>query len=308
MDVGPRGKFTPRSWDLLDLKANVDRWQTLMFDHGGWNAIFIENHDQARSVSRFTSDEPSHRFKAAKMLAIWLACQSGTLYIYQGQELGMRSVPADWPPEEYKDVESQNAWVEYVLPLRFPIQLLTLLHRHLASPSTDTSSTQALRSQMQLKARDNARTPVQWSSGSQGGFTTSMNSWMRVNPDYTVCNAASQVQDSDSVFNCWVGLLKMRKAYRNVFVYGSFRLIDPENGTIFAYERRCTNMHALVILNWSGQSYSWTVPSPSVEIIERGEVLQSNYGRQNVSMVDGILQMRAWEGIVLLMDVVNVHL
>jgi glycosidase len=86
-----------------------------MQENSGWNALFSENHDQARTVSRFASDLPEHRSFAAKMLATWLACQSGTLFIYQGQELGMRNVPKEWLVDEYKDIETQNHWTEYFI-------------------------------------------------------------------------------------------------------------------------------------------------------------------------------------------------
>lgn len=97
------------------MKMIVHKWQTLMEQNSGWNALFSENHDQARTVSRFASDLPEHRTFAAKMLATWLACQSGTLFIYQGQELGMRNVPKEWLVEEYKDIETQNHWKEYFI-------------------------------------------------------------------------------------------------------------------------------------------------------------------------------------------------
>ena len=112
MDIGHAGKFTPKEWSLPELKKIVAKWQTLMRKHSGWNAVFAENHDQARAVSRFASDLPAHRIFAAKMLATWLTCLSGTLYIYQGQELGMRNVPEEWPIDEYKDIETQNYWAE----------------------------------------------------------------------------------------------------------------------------------------------------------------------------------------------------
>lgn len=110
MDIGHNGKFDKRDWSLIELKCIVEKWQTIMLKHGGWNALFLENHDQARSVSRFASDEPKHRTLAAKMLATFIALQSGTLFIYQGQELGMANIPKDWDITEYKDVETQNMW------------------------------------------------------------------------------------------------------------------------------------------------------------------------------------------------------
>lgn len=94
------------------MKKIVNKWQRLMHDVSGWNAIFAENHDQARTVSRFASDLPEHRFYAAKLLATWLAGLGGTLFIYQGQELGMKNVPMDWAVHEYKDIETQNHWAE----------------------------------------------------------------------------------------------------------------------------------------------------------------------------------------------------
>jgi glycosidase len=112
MDIGPNGKFTRREWSLPDLKRIVSKWQNLMYKHSGWNAIFSENHDQPRAVSRWASDLPAHRTFAAKLLATWLSCLGGTLYIYQGQELGMRNVPQEWPIEEYKDIETRNYWAE----------------------------------------------------------------------------------------------------------------------------------------------------------------------------------------------------
>lgn len=114
MDVGAGGKFSPKLWTLQCLKAIVQKWQTSMQAVNGWNALFLENHDQSRSVSRFTPHRPEHRTLAAKMLAIFLALQSGTLFIYQGQELGMRNLPRDWSIEEYRDVETQNLYKECV--------------------------------------------------------------------------------------------------------------------------------------------------------------------------------------------------
>lgn len=79
-----------------------------MFNNDGWNALFLENHDQSRSISRFTPHRSESRELAAKMLATLIGLQSGTLFIYQGYELGMVNLPRDWPIEEYKDVATRN--------------------------------------------------------------------------------------------------------------------------------------------------------------------------------------------------------
>ena len=116
MDIGSSGKFSPKPWTMDTLKSIVEKWQTCMYEGDGWNALFLENHDQSRSVSRFTPHRPEHRNAAAKMLAIFIAFQAGTLFIYQGQELGMANLPDTWPIEEYKDFETQNLYQLYVSP------------------------------------------------------------------------------------------------------------------------------------------------------------------------------------------------
>lgn len=128
------GKFTPTEWKMSDLKSIVSLWQNKMFDDGGWNALYLkvqfpstcslthihlrylENHDQSRSVSRWGSDAPESRVVCAKMFATFLALQGGTLFVYQGQELGMINVPKDWNISEYHDLETNNHWDEYVYP------------------------------------------------------------------------------------------------------------------------------------------------------------------------------------------------
>lgn len=112
MDNGDRGKFSPREWTMPELKNIVDKWQTFMIDNDGWNALYLENHDQSRSVSRWGSDLPEFRVACAKMFATFLTLQSGTVFVYQGQELGMINIPKEREITEYKDLETLNAWNE----------------------------------------------------------------------------------------------------------------------------------------------------------------------------------------------------
>lgn len=110
IDFGPQGKFSAKTWELSELKAITNKWQRFMYDNDGWNAIYLENHDQPRSVSRFVHDDAEHRVASAKLISIFQGFQSGTPFIYQGQEIGMTNVPKDWPMEEYKDVDCLNHW------------------------------------------------------------------------------------------------------------------------------------------------------------------------------------------------------
>lgn len=112
MDIGDRGKFSPREWKMSTLKDIVNKWQTFMIDNDGWNALYLENHDQSRTVSRWGSDLPEYRVASAKMFAAFMALQCGTVFVYQGQELGMVNVPLSRDISEYRDLETLQAWEE----------------------------------------------------------------------------------------------------------------------------------------------------------------------------------------------------
>ena len=106
-------RLTLHPWDAKDIKDIVNRYQRLMIERDGWNSIFCENHDNPRSVSRYCDDSDEYRELGAKLLAMMQSTLSGTIYVYQGEEIGMRNVPPSWGPEEYKDIESQNYWKKY---------------------------------------------------------------------------------------------------------------------------------------------------------------------------------------------------
>lgn len=110
LDHGVEGKFSPRQLSLGELRKTVNKWQRFMYDNNGWNALYLENHDQPRAVSRFASDKPEHRVASAKLIAIFMAFQAGTPFVYQGQEIGMTNVPKSWPMEEYQDIDCLNHW------------------------------------------------------------------------------------------------------------------------------------------------------------------------------------------------------
>ncbi|KAK6525822.1 hypothetical protein TWF281_010865 [Arthrobotrys megalospora] len=244
MDGGPSDKFAKAPWSLQTLRDIVGKWQTCMIERDGWNALFLENHDQPRSISRFASDRPEFRIHAAKMLATFLALQSGTLFIYQGQELGMANLPKDWSLEEFKDVETINYMNDVVKVSKIKGQAFY---------------DQALEV-VRAKARDNSRSPFQWDATKNAGFSSGT-PWMRVNDDYIHCNAQSQVNDPQSVFAFWQNILRLRRKVMDVFVYGDFKFLDVKDENICAYQRsHPVAGRAVVFCNFSQHPVSWIVP------------------------------------------------
>lgn len=103
-------RMTLRPWTVAEMKGIVSRWQRVMIERDGWNSVFIENHDNPRSISRYADDADGSRDASARLLALMQTTLGGTLFVYQGEEIGMRNCPRDWPIEEFKDVETINYW------------------------------------------------------------------------------------------------------------------------------------------------------------------------------------------------------
>ena len=227
-------KWKARPWALPELKASIAKWQQGL--HGaGWNSLFWNNHDLPRIVSRW-GDDGAHRADSAKALAVVLHGLQGTPYIYQGEELGMTNAP--FGPQDWRDLESLNAYRELC--------------------QTGTPPPQALAA-VQRMARDNARTPMQWTAGPNAGFTTGT-PWMRVNPNYTAINAEAALADPASVFYTYRKLIALRKT-NPVFAAGDFTLLCPGDTQVFAYLRRGGGQTMLVAANLSGQDAAFALPA-----------------------------------------------
>lgn len=103
-------RLSLRQWEPKEIRQTLSKWQSFMIKSNGWNSLFLENHDNPRSVSRYCDDSDSCRELGSKLLCLMLTTLCGTLYVYQGQELGIRNAPLDWDPSEYKDCETINYW------------------------------------------------------------------------------------------------------------------------------------------------------------------------------------------------------
>jgi oligo-1,6-glucosidase len=223
-----KSKWDLKPLHLPDLKASLSRWQTGL--HGqGWNSLYWCNHDQPRAVSRF-GDEGPYRVRSAKLLATCLHMMQGTPFIYQGEELGMTNVK--WPHiDQYQDIETRNMFqVAVVQKKQHPERVMQSIH---------------------AKGRDNARTPMQWSSAPQAGFTAGQ-PWLAVHDNYTEVNAAQARDDDHSIFHHYRELIALRKKWP-VMVSGNFELLLPKHASLFAYTRRLGDVCLLVLCNFSSQ-------------------------------------------------------
>ena len=243
-------------WDLAPLpfhkfKEVWNKWQTELYGCG-WNSLFWDNHDLPRIVSRW-GDEGQYREESAKMLATLLHGMQGTPYIYQGEELGMTNVKYEL--EEYRDIE-----------------LFGMYKERRAQGYTH----EELMESIYAKTRDNARTPMQWDTTEQAGFTTGK-PWIKVNPNYTEINAAEQVDCEDSIFNYYRKLIQLRKELP-VLTDGKFTMLDMDHDQIFAYLRDNGEDKLLVVCNFYGNTVDYAVS----EKAENLELLIRNYTEENM--------------------------
>ena len=243
-------------WDLAPLpfhkfKEVWNKWQTELYGCG-WNSLFWDNHDLPRIVSRW-GDEGQYREESAKMLATLLHGMQGTPYIYQGEELGMTNVKYEL--EEYRDIELFGMYKER------RAQGYTL---------------EELMESIYAKTRDNARTPMQWDTTEQAGFTTGK-PWMKVNPNYTEINAAEQVDCEDSIFNYYRKLIQLRKELP-VLTDGKFTMLDMDHDQIFAYLRDNGEDKLLVVCNFYGNTVDYAVSEKAEDL----ELLIGNYTEENM--------------------------
>lgn len=270
MDVDAEGsnKWSEKKMDLRDFKEIMTRWQKGLEDIA-WNSLFLENHDQPRSVSRFGNDG-TYREVSAKMLATCLYMMQGTPYIYQGQELGMTNAPFD-KIEDFRDLDSINAYHELTEKGIFTRE--EILRR------------------IRYKGRDNARTPFQWNEEENAGFTTGT-PWIMVNPNYKEINAKEQLAREDSVFHYFQKLIRLRKEHE-VIVYGTYDLLLPESKEIYAYTRTLGETQLLVICNFTDSQVRFEMPEKFVQ----GEILIQNYENTEVRQC---MEMRPYEAVVIM--------
>ena len=284
-NVPGHGRMVLRDWKVRDMVKPIEKWQSVMIEREGWNSVFIENHDNPRSVSRFCDDSDEWREKGAKLLALMQTTLSGTIFVYQGEEIGMRNMPKDWDVAEYKDIEATNFWKKS-------------LNLH----GNDQEALKNARKVLDTKARDHSRTPMQWDASPHAGFCSKkVKPWMRVMDDYQTINTDVQTrfssEDDLSVLQYWKRGLANRKEHADAFIHGEYQTIDnAEKGSIFAYLRTGKESGPwLIVLNFSGQNVEWSVPE---EVKVQGWMAGNYLKGKPDKPTRGVVVLRPWEGLL----------
>ncbi|GME94678.1 unnamed protein product [Ambrosiozyma monospora] len=240
LGCGKNDRFNYLGFTPQEFKDAFYKQSNFVKGTDAWSTVFIENHDQPRSISRFGDDStPELRNISGKMIATLESTLSGTMFIYEGQEIGATNVPASWDISEYKDVNTINYWNAFLK----------------TNPSEEEKA--KLLKVINLMARDNARTPMLWDDSKNGGFSTG-EPWMRVNDNYKEVNAAKERADPNSIYNYYKKALQIRKEYRDVLVHGDFDHVDYENNQIMSYTKTGKDRKAYVVLNLTKDTVKFT--------------------------------------------------
>ena len=266
LDGDAEFKWSTRKMPLVPLKENLTKWQKGL-DGVAWNSLYFCNHDQPRVINRLGDPSDELREVSAKCIATCLHMMQGTPYVYQGEELGMTNY--DFRVEECRDIE-----------------ILNMVRERRAQDYSE----EWIRDAIRRKGRDNARTPMQWSTDPNAGFTTG-EPWLVVNPNYREINAEDQIGRDDSVFACYRTLIRLRKELP-VLVNGTYEPMLEEDKRLFAYRRDDGEHRLLVVCNFFGEA----VPDPLAEEEKGGRLLLSSYNAPG----DDPTMLRPYEARMLL--------
>ena len=258
-------------------KMEFSKWRKAIFQSQmetqkyGFKANIIENHDEPRGVSRFL---PAYAQIPAgtKMLGTVNLLLRGIPFIYQGQEIGMKN--AKWNSiDEFDDISTKD--------------------QYQIAREAGLSDREAMEACNRM-SRDNARTPMQWTSGENAGFTKGT-AWLKINPDYKEINVEDQENNPDSVLNYYRKLVALRKSdeFKNVFTYGEFIPEYEEMDDILAFYRTDAATSILVVANFG-------TDAASIELkgnVKR--VLMSNQKNETVDYTKNRLNLKSCEVVVL---------
>ncbi|EPW7975564.1 glycoside hydrolase family 13 protein [Cronobacter turicensis] len=232
----PQAGLRPTPAVLRDI---FTAWQQAL-EGKGWNALYVENHDVTRVVSRWGDTERHWRESATCIAAMYFLMQ-GTPFIYQGQEIGMTNTRFAGL-DDFDDVSAHNKARDLRDQGMSEEEIVDFLTR---------------------TGRDNSRTPMQWNASPYAGFSTH-EPWLKVNPNYEMINVESQQHDPHSVLNFYRQMIHLRKR-EPALIYGRYETVLDDHEQIYAYRRVLDDETLVVLCNFSGKAAEWDAGALSLE-------------------------------------------
>ena len=266
VDYPNKEKWSKAPFDFLELKEIMHDWQIGLGENGGWNALFWNNHDQPRTLSRFGDDE-NYREKTATGQAHVLHFMQGTPFVYMGEEIGMTD-PHFTELDQYRDIESHNAYKELIKKGKTPEESLEILA---------------------AKSRDNGRTPMQWSAEEHGGFTTGT-PWLQVADNYKEINVEKELE-SGEIFPYYQKLIQLRKEHA-IMRDGSYASMFLDHEQVWAYRRQLGEEEWITFANFYAEPVSIDISSEVDS--DNWNYLLGNYGEKAFSQV---LELAPYEAV-----------
>lgn len=278
--IGTSNEFRYRllPYNLKDWKLAIAESFRFINKTDSWSTVYFENHDQARSITRFGDDSSKYRVISGKLLCILEISLTGTIFIYQGQELGQINLKK-CPLDKYEDIELKGYYHD--------------IQDKFGDNSKEMSS---FKEAAALISRDHARTPMQWNNEeSNAGFSDpGVTPWFYLNESYRDgVNVEDETEDPNSVLNFWKKALEVRKCYKSLLVYGyDFDFFDLENPYIFSFTKKFEEELLFVALNFSSQDNKLEFPREGTPF----SFLFGNYPAPPFGAFSKVL--RPWEGRV----------
>lgn len=245
--------FKRKDWSVKDLK-NLIMHSQMEMQKAGWAANFIENHDQPRATTKYLKEAHTNK-DAVKMLGAMYFFLRGTPYIYQGQELGMTNFNRT-SIDQFNDISA--------------------IDQYYRSMDEGCTKEEALH-YMNLRSRDNARTPFPWDDSDHAGFSK-VTPWLSVTENYQDINAKQQLQDPCSVLSFYQKMITLRQTgeYSEVLTYGKIEVIDVDDEVI-SYSRKDNQKIVECYFNMSSQPKEISTDKQKV-VFENMETVWTNKG------------------------------
>ena len=272
VDYKNGNKWELMPYDKAELKNLLRSWQEGMSKAGGWNAVFWTNHDQPRTISRFGSEDKYWK-ESGKLFAGIIHLMRGTPYIYQGEEIGMLNTHFT-DISQYRDVESLNYYNILLDEGKTKEEALNIINQ---------------------RSRDNCRTPMQWDSSVNDGFSKG-EPWIEVPSFGKAITVESQLDDEDSILSFYKKLIRLRK--ENVLVsQGDIKFITDVPEDVIAYERSQDDKHIVVLGNLSEEEIKLDGLHVLKDKISRMHAILNNYNTDATHNNNELL-MRPYEFVV----------